>query len=251
MKDPVDVFSDRVQNYLAYRPGYTIALLDLLRAVCNFNENAVIADIGSGTGLLSELFLKNGNLVFGIEPNSEMRIAGKNKLRTYAGFISVAGRAEATTLKTHSIDFVTAGQAFHWFDLEPTKKEFIRILKPMGWVIVVYNIARTDTPFQRVYRDFCTTYLGEKSAETDDRDIYSKIFSERNFTEKQIAGVSQRFDFKDLTGRVCSRANAPKEGTPRYSEMMATLLTIFEQHQRDGEVMISYDTQVVYGQMSR
>ena len=135
-------FSNRVADYIRYRPGYPSTCLDLLREECGLQPAHVVADIGSGTGLLSKLFLDNGNRVFGVEPNAEMRSAGEEYLQEYANFSSVNGSAEETTLPSQSIDFITAGQAFHWFEPAKAKREFQRILKPGGWVVVVWNERR-------------------------------------------------------------------------------------------------------------
>jgi ubiquinone/menaquinone biosynthesis C-methylase UbiE len=115
--DPTQRFSDRVENYVKYRPGYPAAIIDTLRAECQLTADSVVADVGSGTGILAEMFLKHGARVLGIEPNRQMRAAAECLLGGCARFMSVAATAEATTLPAHSVDFVTAGQAFHWFDL--------------------------------------------------------------------------------------------------------------------------------------
>jgi len=224
-------------------------MLDILRAECSLTQDAIIADLGSGTGLLSELFLKNGNPVYGVEPNAEMRCAAESTLKAYPGFISVPARAEATTLKDQSVDFITAGQAYHWFELEKIKREFARILKPTGWLVVVYNLARADTPFQIAYQKFCNLYLGGNNPGQDEADIYSPVFGQENYYEKRVDGVSQRFDFKGLTGRTSSRANAPDVGSRQYSEILSSLHTLFEHHQQDGQVLISYETEIIYGQL--
>jgi ubiquinone/menaquinone biosynthesis C-methylase UbiE len=248
MTDPTDVFTGRVQNYLNTRPGYPLALLDLLRKECLFSQAAVVIDVGFGTGLLSELFLAHGNPVFGVEPNSEMRIAGENRLRHYPGFVSTAARAEATTLPDCIGDFITASQAFHWFQPEPTRVEFERILKPGGWVVVVENIGRVDTPFMAAYHQFNKTYLGEKDSEPEDLERYRRFFGHGRFTEKLLKGVSQHADFNGLTGRVLSRAAAPEIGHPRYAKMIDALRAIFDHYQQNGEVVMAYHTDVVYGQ---
>src|SRR6266446_9260655 len=113
MSAPTERFSNRVENYIRYRPGYPKEIIELLKAECGLFPQSVVADAGSGTGLLAKLFLENGNLVFGIEPNREMRAAGERLLQAYPRFTSIAGTAEATTLPGQSVDFVTAGQAFH------------------------------------------------------------------------------------------------------------------------------------------
>src|SRR5882724_12052314 len=147
-------FSNRVADYVRYRPGYPPAALDLLRTECGLRPGHVIADIGSGTGFLSELFLKNGNLVYGVEPNEAMRRAGEEYLASYDGFSSIEGSAEATTLDDAGVDFVTAGQSFHWFEPDSARREFVRILKPGGWMVIVWNDRRMDeAPFTRAYEN--------------------------------------------------------------------------------------------------
>jgi ubiquinone/menaquinone biosynthesis C-methylase UbiE len=146
-------FSNRAADYVRYRPGYPAEVLPLLRSECGLKSGHVIADIGSGTGFLSELFLKNGNRVYGVEPNEAMRQAGEEYLAAYDGFVSINASAEATTLGNASVDFVTAGQAFHWFEPSAARREFIRILKPLGWIVVLWNDRQMDTPFASAYEN--------------------------------------------------------------------------------------------------
>src|SRR5262245_20933382 len=154
MPNPTARFSDRVADYVRTRPGYPPAVLDILRAETGLTPATVIADIGSGTGLSAEMFLKNGNTVFGVEPNREMREAGASLLAPYANFHSLAGSAEATTLPDASVDLVVAGQAFHWFDAAKTRAEFRRILRPGGFVALLWNTRRIGTtPFLQAYED--------------------------------------------------------------------------------------------------
>ncbi len=120
MEDTYSRFSRGVENYIRYRPRYPQQLVDLLKAECGLSPAHIVTDIGSGTGLLTELFLKNGNQVYGVEPNLEMRSAAESLLRSHPLFTSIAGTAEATTLANHSVHLITVGQAFHWFKHEPT-----------------------------------------------------------------------------------------------------------------------------------
>src|SRR5439155_23726894 len=150
--DPTQRFSDRVHNYVLYRPRYPTAILHPLKIDCRLTSGSIIADVGSGTGFLAEVFLSNGNRVFGIEPNPEMRQAGERLLASWPKFKSVAATAESTSLPDRSVDFVTGGQAFHWFDREACRAEFKRILRPDGWVVLVWNDRRTDsTAFLSAY----------------------------------------------------------------------------------------------------
>src|ERR1700733_11623694 len=151
-------FSSRVADYVRFRPGYPREALTLLRTECGLRSGQVIADVGSGTGFLSELFLKNGNRVYGIEPNQAMREAGEDYLASYDSFVSVDASAEATALENGTIDFVTAGQAFHWFEPAGARREFQRILKPSGWVVVMYNDRQMDSAFANAYEELLLKY---------------------------------------------------------------------------------------------
>jgi ubiquinone/menaquinone biosynthesis C-methylase UbiE len=149
--DVTQRFSSRVDNYIRYRPGYPDAILDTLRDAYGLTPASIVADVGSGTGILTEMFLRHGNVVYGIEPNREMREAAERLLAGYDRFHSVAATAEDTTLGDDSVDLVTAGQAFHWFDPSKARAEFARVLKPGGWVALIWNERVVTTPFLADY----------------------------------------------------------------------------------------------------
>src|SRR5258706_9853328 len=150
--EPTTRFSDRVQDYVRWRPGYPPAVLEALRSDLGLRPAHVVADIGSGTGLLSRLLVENGNVVYGVEPNRAMAAVAEADLGPSRRFHSVDGRAEATGLGAGSVDLVTAGQAFHWFKVPESRAEFLRILRPGGGVALVWNLPRVDsTPFLREY----------------------------------------------------------------------------------------------------
>jgi SAM-dependent methyltransferase len=251
--DAKNRFSNRVADYVRYRPGYPAALLDLLRDECGLRAelSCIIADIGSGTGLLAELFLKQGNRVFGVEPNPEMRAAGEEFLRSYANFTSVAGAAEATNLADGSVNFVTAGQAFHWFEPAAARREFCRVLAPGGWMAVVWNDRHMDTPFARDYEAMLAHYGTDY---TQVRDSYPQattiknFFGEAAFAERSLNN-SQVFDSEGLSGRLRSSSYAPTPGHTNYPAMMAELDRIFRAHQEDGRVRMEYITRVYFGQL--
>src|SRR2546427_8663552 len=128
MNDSTQRFSSRVENYINYRPGYPNEVIETLRSEWGLTADSIIADVGSGTGILTEIFLRNGNEVYGVEPNREMREAAERLLKDYPRFRSVAARAEETMLTDHSVDFITAGQAVHWFDPGKNREGFARLL---------------------------------------------------------------------------------------------------------------------------
>ena len=253
MIDSTQRFSKRVDNYVKYRPGYPRAVIELLAAECDLTTESLVADIGSGTGLLSELFLNNGNRVLGVEPNREMREAGERLLASTPGFTSVDGTAEATTLATGSVDFVAAGQAFHWFDRAQAHVEFARILKPQGWVVLVWNDRRTaSSPFLADYDQLLTTYGNDYvqvSHKLIDQGILESFFAPSAWSVQKFENV-QMFDLEGLKGRLLSSSYAPELDQPNYQPMLDALEVLFAAHQRDGQVAFEYDTTVYYGRFS-
>jgi SAM-dependent methyltransferase len=245
-------FSNRVADYVRYRPSYPAALLDLLRAECKFSSGHIVADVGSGTGLLSKLFLANGNYVFGVEPNQEMRQAGEEFLHSYPTFKSVAGSAEATGLGDASVDFITAGQAFHWFDPHAARREFVRILKSAGWVVITWNDRRMEeAQLTREYEDllerFGIDYKRVKDAYPEGEDIRS-FFGAGEFSARDLPN-QQILDWEGFRGRLRSSSFAPTEAHPNYAPMMSELERIYRAHERSGSVCMEYFTRVYFGQL--
>ena len=245
-------FSNRVADYVRYRPGYPPALIDLLRDECGLRPDHMIADVGSGTGILAKLFLENGNRVFGVEPNEEMRNAGDEFLVDRKNFSSVHGSSEATTLPDSIVDFITAAQAFHWFEPVATRREFLRILKPHGWVVVMWNDRRiSETAFGRAYEDLLVRYgtdyarVKEAYPETDDM---KKFFGKGNCRRRELPNF-QEFDFDGLAGRLRSSSYAPKEGHANYAPMMAALRELFDGNGKFGRVRMDYATQIYFGRL--
>ena len=244
-------FSGRVENYVRYRPGYPGGVLDLLRTECGLRPEHVIADIASGTGIFSRLLLESGNFVFAVEPNVEMRETGSHQLKTFSRVKSVAGTAEATTLDSASVDFVTAAQAAHWFDLPRARAEFARILKPEGWCVLIWNERRTlSTPFLRAYENLLLTYgtdYKEVRHEHTTATIH-EFFAPSRYDER-VFDLRQQFDYEALAGRLWSSSYAPLEGHPNYVPMMKDLERIFRDHAEDGKIEFEYDTRVFYGHL--
>jgi ubiquinone/menaquinone biosynthesis C-methylase UbiE len=250
-KNVTQRFSSRVENYVKYRPNYPREVIKYLQKNCQLISESVIADIGSGTGFLTELFLQNGNRVYGVEPNQQMREAGELFLKNYPNFISVAGTAEETTLPDKSIDFIVVGQAFHWFDRDKTKIEFQRILKPQGWVVLIWNDRRTDsTPFLVAYEQLLETY-GTDYGQVNHKQIDKTILD--NFFDLDCQEVNfynfQNFDFEALKGRLLSSSYTPEAEDPRYEEMLSKLRTIFDMYQIDKNVVFEYDTKIYCGRL--
>lgn len=251
MLEPTKRFSNRVDNYVKYRPRYPSEIIRLLETECGLASRSVIADIGSGTGFLSELFLSHGSTVIGVEPNAEMRAAGEQLLSKYPNFTSIVGTAEATTLSDNALDFVTAGQAFHWFDRESTRREFARILKVGGWTVIVWNtfaVERSELVkgYDEVLLRYGTDYRNVRS-EIEDSDI-AAFFAPSACTTARF-DFQQTFDWEAFKGRLLSASYAPQAGEPNYEPMLDELRQVFDANQRGGKVVFDYDTEVYYGQL--
>jgi len=247
-------FSDRVDDYAKYRPHYSQDVVQAVEWACGLRPQHAIVDIGCGTGLLAEIFLENGNRVLGVEPNREMRIGGENYLASYPNFSMVDGSAEATGLADASADFVIAGQAFHWFRPGDTRVEFARILKPAGWVVLVWNDRNTTSkPFLRAYEEFVLRHS------TDYQQVAHKYLAsydalQRFFAPDEVKLIEQRnrqeLDFDGLRGRLLSSSYVPKAGE-KHEAMMRELPRLFSSHAENGQVTLEYDTKIYYGHLQR
>lgn len=251
IRDSTRRFSSRVADYVRYRPGYPPEILQTLKTECGLTPTSVIADVGSGTGFLARLFLEHGNRVYGIEPNKEMREEGERLLSQWPQFVSIAAPAEATTLPAHSVDFVTAGQAAHWFDLDEARREFRRILRPGGWLMLVWNDRATaTTPLLREYeqllRSYCPEYAEVERVASDAEKLFDPVpVRVSSFPSQQV------FDLEGLLGRLRSSSYAPQEGHANHVPMLSELRAIFDKYQRDGRVIFAYETMMYYAKIGQ
>jgi len=242
-------FSNRVENYVRYRPDYPKETVEFLKNEIGLSSSSIIADVGSGTGISSKLFLDAGCVVYGVEPNETMREAAEEFLKDYENFKNVNGTAEATTLENESVDFVVAGQAFHWFDPQKANEEFKRILKQNGYVVLIWNERQLDTtPFLRDYEklllEFGTDYEKVRHDQIEEerlRDFFVSNYNHKSFPN------AQHLDYEGVKGRMLSSSYMPSESHPRYKELIENLEILFAKYQEDGKVKILYDTNVFCG----
>ena len=245
-------FSPRVADYIKYRPGYPPQVVQACRDSMGLTPAWVVADIGSGTGISTEPFLANGNTVYAVEPNPDMRAAAEQLLSTrYPNFRSVSGTAEATTLVDESVDLVIAAQAFHWFDKAAASREFKRVLRPGGRVAIVWNDRKTDTSpllegYDRLLRTLGTDYKQVSKTTTsvnDLREVFGAEFRKVAFPNEQ------RFDFEGFRGRAMSASYSPMPGHAAHEAFITGLKRLFDAHQRDGQVVFEYETEVFFGRV--
>jgi SAM-dependent methyltransferase len=245
-------FSNRVADYVRYRPTYPAALLDWLRAAHGVTPDWRVADVGAGTGISCKMFLDGGHVVTAVEPNAAMREAAETWLGGNPRFHAVDGRADATTLDDASVDLVSVAQAFHWFDPASTRREFHRILRKGGLAAIYWNSRRlTGTPFLVGYEALLQTYG------TDYISVAERYADEPRMREWFGAGWRatahfdhcQLLDFDELRGRLMSSSYAPKEGHPHHAPMIEALRRLFDACQKDGKISFDYDTRVYLGEV--
>jgi SAM-dependent methyltransferase len=248
---PTERFSDRAQAYAAARPGYPPEIaIELIRAFA-LPHDAVVADLGSGTGLSCEPFLRAGLTVIGVEPNDAMRAAGDQQLVGFTRFRSVKGTAEATTLPDASVDLVIAAQAAHWFEPRVAGREAKRVLKRPPHAALIWNDrASAGDAFAAGYEALLVEHGGEEYARVRHRhahhDLVAAFFGDAAFRELHFANPTL-LDFDTLAQRLNSASYVPKAGTPAHAPMMAALRRLFDATQRDGRVAMRYETRVFCG----
>ncbi len=251
MTDPTKRFADRVEDYIKYRPGYPAEIISYLKVKCDLSPGRSVADIGSGTGILSQLFLANGNTVYGVEPNKQMRQAGERYLMQYIKFKSINGTAESTGLEDNSVDMVTAGQSFHWFNIDECKREFTRILKPGGVTVLIWNSRKTHTnrfsaDYEQLLLDFGIDYkkVDHKNINKDTLKKFFKVYSFKVFPN------FQELDLSGLKGRLLSSSYIPGRDHPAFNDMMRKAEEIFANSEANGKIRIEYDTEMYYGEIN-
>lgn len=244
--NPTQRFSDRVDNYAKYRPTYPQAIVTYLRETIHLTRKHVIADIGSGTGIFTDLLLKHGFTVIGVEPNKAMREAGEAHLAHFHHFTSKDGRSEATGLDDRSVDLITVAQAFHWMEPAGTRIEFDRILAPGGHVLLVWNVRLTDTPFLNAIDDikrrrgnnYDAIHASHANAEAIQAFFGPAEVRQKSFRHDQI------MDFEALRGQILSSSYMPQDGQPGYDDMIVELGEIFQRHNENGVVHMEYETKL-------
>ncbi|MDR2173029.1 MAG: class I SAM-dependent methyltransferase [Burkholderiales bacterium] len=248
--NPTQRFSDRVADYVRYRPSYPAELTTFLHETCAIPTCAKVADIGAGTGISTKLLLDAGHPVIAVEPNDAMRQAADKWLSGYPNYSSVAAPAEQTTLPDASVDLVMAAQAFHWFDRERVRREFARIVRPDGLIALFWNIRLFDgSDFLRGYETLLRTYGVDYSAVAE---RYGDDANMRNWFASGLRHIGhfhyvQKLDFDGLRGRMLSSSYVPQVGHPKHEPILQALKSLFDATAQQGRVDFEYDTRVYVG----
>ncbi|MCW3464684.1 class I SAM-dependent methyltransferase [Chitinophaga nivalis] len=244
-------FSSRADNYVKYRPHYPVAMIAYLEKTTGLSRASIVADIGAGTGMAALPFLDNGNTVFAVEPNAAMQEAGTVAMQRYPNYKQITGTAERTSLPDASIDLIIAGTAFHWFDQQATKTEFRRIARKGAYTVLMWNVRRSELPFEKAYEQllhqYGNNYKGMQHRNVGTLELAS-FFAPHEMLQHTIQNV-QTFDFAGLKGRLLSSSYVPEAGEPAHAPMMKGLQELFEQYQANGTVQFHYETQLYTGRV--
>lgn len=253
LPNPPERFTGRVESYRRFRPRYPAVIADLLRRECGLSSDAAVVDMAAGTGLLTEVFLAAGFAVTAIEPNAEMRRVCSRLERNYPKLSCIGGTAEETLLPDRSTDLITIAQAMHWFDLERTRAEFARILKPNGWCAVIYNNRHLGgdafhDAYERFLLEFGVDYESVKNQHVG-RKRLARFFAPAKMN-CAVFPNSQALTDEGFEGRILSSSYIPRPGDARFHQMRSELRNLFEKHQSGGVVTVEYDCVVCYGEFA-
>jgi len=249
--DSKEKFSNKVDNYKKYRPGYPTEFIDYI-----VNEvgllDSIVADVGAGTGKLTKLLAPHVKKIYAVEPNDNMRSACVEYCSMFDNFIAVDGSAEQTNLPEKSVHFITVAQAFHWFERDKTKLEFQRILKAKGKVILVWNSRVADDPFIKenyeLFKRVCPEFKGFSAGMGTDPDEYADFFKNGN-CDYRVFDNDMQLTLDEYIGRHLSASYAPDENDENYTEFVDRLNRLFDKYNVNGKVFMPVKTHSYVGEM--
>ncbi|MDM8150053.1 class I SAM-dependent methyltransferase [Priestia megaterium] len=247
-----DKFTDKAEVYAKYRPSYPYEYIEYLITEAGLNQDCIIADIGSGTGILSRQLIEKGFPVIGVEPNDDMRSVAEQSLKLDSRFISIKATAENTTIKDDSLDLVTVAQAFHWFDKEKFKLECQRILKQDAKVALVWNSRDGSSDINKesaeVCQKYCPNFKGFSGGIEETPVVYQQFFKDGKYDFRNFRNDLQ-FDFNGFLGRYLSASYSPKKTDKEYNPFIAALSNLFEKYSKNGKVVIPNNTRSYLGKV--
>jgi SAM-dependent methyltransferase len=245
-------FTGRVEAYRRYRPRYPREIIPLLVDRSSLAPSSVVADIGAGTGMLAELFLEHGNQVLAVEPNAEMRAACAELAAQYPRLRCINGTAEQTGLANQSVDFIAVGRAFHWFDHSRCRPEFLRVLRPNGWMLIAgLGPRRGSEPVEQDYEKVLDTHGIDYAAH---RNRYAighaarQFFGSDEVEKAEFPGI-ERLNYQALEGRMLSLSVTPRPDDPRFPAFRQALKAYFEQYQVNGEIDLPTNCKIYFGHL--
>jgi SAM-dependent methyltransferase len=249
---PTERFSDRVADYVRARPTYPGEVIELLIQECGIDADSFVADIGCGTGIFAQQLLSIGCLVVGVEPNEPMREAAVANLSSYSNFLATDASGEQTGLADKSVDLISVAQAFHWLDQAKAHEEFLRILKPRGWVALIWNERKMSGSgfldgYERTLKECAPEYAFVRHRNNVDEEILA--WFQNPAASVHIFENSQKIELDSLLSRAFSSSYVPADGTEGRNKVRQALTNLFNETQSNGLVSFEYETKVFLGQL--
>jgi SAM-dependent methyltransferase len=248
-----DLFAGKAEHYARYRTDYPAGVIDAALAAIQLQRSDVVADVGSGTGMLARWILERGTGVVCVEPEAGMRAVAERQLALVGPqFMSVAGTAEATTLPDSSVDVIVAGNAFHYFDPVRARAEAGRILRRPGRVLIVGHAdALTPGPFTQAYGQFLRSIAGTALSAFHQPDRYTSslraFFGSAAVTEADVVQSAHPMSWDALSGRFRSTSLMPQDGDPRQAQVLAGLKDLFDAFAVAGTVELQLGWRYAWG----
>ena len=250
-KSPISRFSNHSEDYQKYRPRYPEAIITYLEQNIGLNKAQLIADIGSGTGIFTELLLNHHYQVLAVEPNAQMRSQAETRLKQYPKLKHINGMAEQTDIAAHTVDLITVAQSFHWFDLIQTKAEFKRILKPGGHVLLVWNILQRKSQFLKAYQALKDKYTDRKPYVEKLESARIESFLGPAKIVKQEIYHSRLLGKEELLGYFRSSSYSPIQGEAGYEKLVTEIDQLFSEHEQNGFVKLEYDAKLFFSSLDK
>jgi SAM-dependent methyltransferase len=250
--DSTERFGTRAAAYARARPGYPDFAVAALARALGLAAGATVVDLGCGTGLSCEPFLRAGFAVIGVEPNAAMRAHAVERLGGQRGFTAVDGRAESTGLAPASADLLIAAQAFHWFDVPAARREALRILRAPARAALIWNDRRSEgsifaAGYEALLLRHSRDYL-ELRHRHERRDRIDDFFGGARWRTITVTH-SDELDYARLADRLNSASYVPPPGDERHAAMMDELQQLFSETAQHGVVTMEFETRVLCGEM--
>jgi ubiquinone/menaquinone biosynthesis C-methylase UbiE len=244
-------FSSKAERYARYRPDYAPEAIRLILDVVHLSPSSTVADIGSGTGILTRHFLEHAESVYAVEPNQEMRQYAEHALGSQPAFHSLVAKAEAIPLPDHSLDLISVGQALHWFEPQAVRQEFLRLLKPGGWLAILF-ISYDETELTKALQRLQTPEYGWQSRKSGRPEEMSKDFYYGNAQYIGCRFANPRSEtWESFFGEIISSSYAPDPDHPQFARYEKAAREIFTDFQTGGMITIPFATEIYLGQVTK